>query len=227
MSQPVSFEGKVTAKIPQALLRNVTSSFSAVVRQKRNYFVRSSMNFLAKNKARRPSGWDATIRLAALEKLSKTPIFQISAVVTRIRSMPLSRGCVEEITGANIGLAELPLTFSVEIQVTVFNQQKVNIVMHIVHGKIRGQFRLQSRNLMESIELELDTALLYRTMKDRATSLVKIADIVATEQVKAQIKKNKEQTQIAHCSTKSSPASEVCDMSNDKGWSNKSVARCV
>jgi hypothetical protein len=184
MSHPVAFENDAVARVPQALLKSVTSSFIAVLRQKRQFLIRNSFHFLAANKAA-SGGWeDSPLRLATLEMLAKDAIFQVSTVITQIRTLPLSKGRIIEATDVSIGHAELPLTFSVEIQVTVLNQRKIRTTLH-TSGKIKGRFRSGSLNgnRMETIELELDTGALYNTMKERACGLVKIADKIASRQV--------------------------------------------
>jgi hypothetical protein len=207
MSQSVSFENDVVGRVPQALLKSVTSSFVAVLRQKRQLYIRNSIHFLATSKAAncsRPS----PLRLATLEMLAKDTVFQVSTVISRFRTMPLSKGRITEATGIGIGQAELPLTFFVEIQVTVLNQQMVKATLY-TSGKIKGWFRPGSNfNHMERIELELDTAALYKSVAERACSLVKIADKIATEHAsKCANEKINGQARFAQTLSKSSSSS--------------------
>lgn len=177
MSKPKSFENVSGA--PNALLENAASTFETITQERVQQFVRKSVRWLTKNVS--PTGRTAR-RLAELDVLSSANLFRTSAVVTRFRTLPLSKGRVEKasIPGSHGGRAELPLIFYVEIQVTVAKQRKVKLTAS-TPGKICGTFHPDTPNRLNDVELVLDTATLLQSMQDRASELVTLADKLVSE----------------------------------------------
>ena len=179
MSQPVVVKKCNVGRVPWVLLNSFTSSFIAIVQQRRRRVVRNSKEFLLSNNS---PGRNRTIRLATLEALSKPSIFKISAVITRCRTLSSSRGhIIQEGTSMSGRQVQLPLNFSVEVNLIILNQQKVNIVIS-TSGTIRGMFVPGQPNRLEDVELQLDTVALYKSMKQRAVDLIELADSVAKRQ---------------------------------------------
>lgn len=178
MSKPISFEKNVSGA-PNVLLENAASTFETITQERVQRFVRNSSRWLTTNVS--PTGRPAR-RLAELDVLSSANLFRTSAVVTRFRTLPLSKGRVEKasILGSHGGRAELPLIFYVEIQVTVAKRRKVKLTAS-TPGKICGTFHPDKPNRLNAVELVLDTATLLQSMQDRASELVTLADKLVSE----------------------------------------------
>lgn len=181
LSRSDTFKHSDIDRVPQLILNNWVSTFMIVLQRRRQCVVQNSVNFLGSDT---DTGWNNSSRRATLKVLSKSSIFKLVYVTTESKIVGWNRAALQQITDLR-ETAELqvtlPVIFSLKLIVTVLNKQQVNVMIK-AKGIIKARFLHNEADRFQHMEFHLDTAALYKSMKDKSSALVELADTIADMQ---------------------------------------------